>query len=63
MRYRINLDEEEIPYTYIWKYAEMGKLGFNLGKKKKAWEYTEKAYQIIEKINFSHSFQEVKELK
>jgi ribosomal protein L7Ae-like RNA K-turn-binding protein len=60
--YRLN-EEEEIPYVYVWRMAELGKLAYNLQKYKKACEYTEKAFAIMERIKFSNNFIEVKELK
>ena len=36
--------EDTIPYVYAWRFAELGKLAYNLNKLKKAAEYTEKAY-------------------
>jgi ribosomal protein L7Ae-like RNA K-turn-binding protein len=41
--YQLN-EEDEIPYVYIWRCAELGKLAYNLKKYKKACENTEKAY-------------------
>ena len=61
--FRLNSEEEEIPYTYVWKSAEMGKLAYNLNKKKKAWEWTEKAYEIVKKTKLRDSLTEIKELK
>lgn len=40
----------------------MGKLAYNINKKKKAFEYTEKAFDILKKINFKRNLPEVKEL-
>lgn len=41
--YRLN-PEDEIPYVYVWRYAQLGKLAYFLEKMKKACEYTEKSY-------------------
>ena len=41
----------------------MGKLCYNLNKGKKAIEYTEKAYDILKKINFKSNLKEVKEIE
>lgn len=60
--YRLN-PEDEIPYVYVWRYAEAGKLAYLLEKLKKACEYTEKAQIIVDKIKFKNKFVEVKELK
>ena len=56
-------EEEDIPYPYVWKYAEMGKLCYNLNKKKKAVEYTEKSFEILKKIGINNKLKEVKEME
>ena len=60
--YRLD-SQDQIPYVYAWRLAELGKLAYNLNKLKKACEYTEKAYRIIETIGFKGKFIEVGELK
>lgn len=60
--YRLN-PEDEIPYPWVWRYAELGKLAYWLEKYKKACLYTEKAYDIVEKIGFKNRFGEVEELR
>ena len=52
-----------MPYTYVWKFAEMGKLCYNLNKKKKAFEYTEKAFDIFKKLGFRQKYKEIKEME
>ena len=53
--YRLEEGEEDSVRFFI-KFAQFGKLCYNLGKFQKAFEYTEKAYKIIQKCKLKNKY-------
>lgn len=60
--YRLDAGEER-SVRFLVKYAQMGKLCFNLSKYQKAFEYTELAMNLVNAFHLQNTYPEVEELK